>query len=69
LRLENVMPKYTAIGRRYFEYKLVVEAQDEHEAYNIALESETHKWTQLEGDQVVEIYSILDPEGEEANEA
>jgi hypothetical protein len=58
------MNEYKAIGRRYFEYELLVEATNADEAYNYALETPPSKWTQLQGDNVVEIYAIEDPNGE-----
>lgn len=59
------MKIFKAVGRRYFEYMLEVEANNSDEAYNYALETPADKWTQLNGDNVVEIYAIEDPEGEE----
>ena len=59
------MAIFKAIGRRYFDYMMNVEADNSDEAYNLALEAPMHKWTQLSGDNVVEIYAIEDPEGEE----
>ena len=56
---------FKAVGRRYFEYMLEVEANNSDEAYNYALETPADKWTQLNGDNVVEIYAIEDPEGDE----
>lgn len=44
---------------------LEVEANNSDEAYNYALETPADKWTQLNGDNVVEIYAIEDPEGDE----
>lgn len=59
------MAKYTAYGRRYYDYKLVIEADNSNDAYNEALATETHKWTQLEGDQFIEVTNIETPDGEE----
>ena len=59
------MKIFKAVGRRYFEYMLEVEANNSDEAYNYALETPADKWTQLNGDNVVEIYAIEDPEGDE----
>jgi hypothetical protein len=45
---------FRVIGRRMFDYAATVQAADANQAYNIAADLETHKWSQLETDDVIE---------------
>jgi len=45
---------YRVIGRKMSDYAATVEAANADQAYDIAAELETHKWSQLETDDVIE---------------
>jgi hypothetical protein len=45
---------YRVIGRKMSDYAAMVEAADVDEAYDIASNLETHKWSPLETDDVIE---------------
>ena len=48
------MQIYRVIGRKMSDYAATVEAANADQAYDIAAELETHKWSQLETDDVIE---------------
>lgn len=48
------MQTFRVIGRKMSDYAATVEAADADQAYDIAAELETHKWSQLETDDVIE---------------
>lgn len=48
------MKTFKVIGRLMSDYFVHVDAQDADQAYDIASELETHKWSQLETDDVIE---------------
>jgi hypothetical protein len=45
---------FRVIGRKMSDYAATVQAADADQAYDIAAELETHKWSQLETDDVIE---------------
>jgi hypothetical protein len=45
---------FRVIGRKMSDYAATVEAANADQAYDIAAELETHKWSQLETDDVIE---------------
>jgi len=45
---------FRVIGRKMSDYAATVQAADADQAYDIASELETHKWSQLETDDVIE---------------
>jgi len=45
---------FKVIGRLMSDYFVHVDAQDADQAYDIAANLETHKWSQLETDDVIE---------------
>jgi hypothetical protein len=45
---------YKVIGRKMQDYYVNVEAIDPNEAYDIAERLETHKWSPIETDDVIE---------------
>ena len=48
------MQTFRVIGRKMSDYAATVQAADADQAYDIAAELETHKWSQLETDDVIE---------------
>ena len=48
------MKTFRVIGRKMSDYAATVEAANADQAYDIAAELETHKWSQLETDDVIE---------------
>ena len=48
------MKTFKVIGRLMSDYFVHVDAQDADQAYDIAANLETHKWSQLETDDVIE---------------
>ena len=48
------MQTFRVIGRKMSDYAATVEAANADQAYDIAAELETHKWSQLETDDVIE---------------
>ena len=48
------MKIFKVIGRKMSDYAATVEAEDADQAYDIAADLETHKWSQLETDDVIE---------------
>ena len=48
------MQTFRVIGRRMSDYAATVEAANADQAYDIAADLETHKWSQLETDDVIE---------------
>lgn len=48
------MQIFRVIGRRMSDYAATVQAADADQAYDIAADLETHKWSQLETDDVIE---------------
>lgn len=48
------MKTFKVIGRLMSDYAVNVEAADADQAYDIAANLETHKWSQLETDDVIE---------------
>lgn len=48
------MKTFKVIGRKMSDYSVHVDAQDADQAYDIAADLETHKWSQLETDDVIE---------------
>jgi len=45
---------FRVIGRKMSDYAATVQAADADQAYDIAADLETHKWSQLETDDVIE---------------
>jgi len=45
---------FRVIGRKMSDYAATVQAANADQAYDIAAELETHKWSQLETDDVIE---------------
>jgi hypothetical protein len=45
---------FKVIGRKMSDYAVHVDAANADQAYDIAAELETHKWSQLETDDVIE---------------
>ena len=48
------MQTFRVIGRKMSDYAATVQAADADQAYDIAADLETHKWSQLETDDVIE---------------
>ena len=48
------MQTFRVIGRKMSDYAATVQAADADQSYDIASELETHKWSQLETDDVIE---------------
>lgn len=48
------MQTFRVIGRKMSDYAATVQAANADQAYDIAAELETHKWSQLETDDVIE---------------
>ncbi len=48
------MQTFKVIGRKMSGYAVHVDAANADQAYDIAAELETHKWSQLETDDVIE---------------
>ncbi len=48
------MKTFKVIGRLMSDYAVNVEAADADQAYDIAANLESHKWSQLETDDVIE---------------
>ncbi len=48
------MQTFKVIGRKMSDYAVHVDAANADQAYDIAAELETHKWSQLETDDVIE---------------
>ncbi len=48
------MQTFRVIGRKMSDYAVHVDAANADQAYDIAAELETHKWSQLETDDVIE---------------
>ena len=48
------MQTFKVIGRKMSDYVVHVDAQNADQAYDIAADLETHKWSQLETDDVIE---------------
>ena len=56
------MPKYKVIGRKMFDYMLDIEAASLDEAYDKAGQKQTHEWTELVNDDVIEPIEVYDHE-------
>jgi hypothetical protein len=52
------MSKYKVVGDKVVQYWTDVVANSEDEAYTIAKDLESHKWFQLENDDIIEPYEI-----------
>ena len=48
------MQTFRVIGRKMSDYAATVQAANADQAYDIAADLETHKWSQLETDDVIE---------------
>jgi hypothetical protein len=54
------MPKYKVIGRKMFDYMIDIEAASADEAYDKAGQAQTHEWTELVNDDVIEPIEVYD---------
>ena len=52
------MNKYKVFGDKLISYYIDVEANSADEAWDIAFAAETHKWTQLETDSVIDLHFV-----------
>ena len=52
------MFKFKVIGDKLINYWTEIVANSEDEAYEIAKELESHKWFELENDDIIEPYDV-----------
>jgi hypothetical protein len=54
------MKIYKVLGRKMFDYIIEVEAETEEEAYDKASEAETHNWSNIPNDDVIEPVEVVE---------
>ena len=56
------MPKYRVYGSKEIKYYLDVEAEDQIAAVRAAGRSESHLWNEMEDDDIIEAYDVIESE-------